>query len=167
MDSDGKTKWTNLTSAVSKFIASIEEDDILMNNSKVSIITYNSDAKLEIEAKVPSQDMLSGLKSPGGSTNFDPPLNIAKGLMEKYHEHYDSFILVMMSDGDAPYPSLGVKNIKKSPAKIKLTFKAIAYGKGSQNLTNMAQELGGTSEKILVPNQLSNAFIKMIPNLYA
>ena len=41
VDSDGKIKWTNLISAVSKFIASIEEDDILLSNSKVSIITYN------------------------------------------------------------------------------------------------------------------------------
>lgn len=73
----------------------------------------------------------------------------------------------MMSDGDAKYPSEGVENIKKSPAKNKLKFKAIAYGAGSQNLTKMAQKLGGSSEKILLPNQLSNAFIKMIPNLYA
>ena len=58
--------------------------------------------------------------------------------MEKYHDNYDSFILVMMSDGDAKYPSEGVENIKKSPAKNKLKFKAIAYGAGSQNLTKMA-----------------------------
>jgi uncharacterized protein with von Willebrand factor type A (vWA) domain len=130
-----------------------------LNNSKVSIITYNSDAKLEIEAKVPSKDMLLGLKSPGGSTNFDPPLNIAKRLMEKYNDSCDSFILVMMSDGDAAYPSEGVENIKRSPANNKLKFKSIAYGAGSQNLEKMAQELRGSSDKILVPTQLSNAFI--------
>jgi hypothetical protein len=65
----------------------------------------------------------------------------------------------MMSDGEASYPSNGVENIKKSPAKIKLKFKSIAYGSGSESLTKMAKELGGNSEEILEPNQLSSAFI--------
>jgi hypothetical protein len=65
----------------------------------------------------------------------------------------------MMSDGESGYPSNGVENIKKSPAKNKLKFKSIAYGDGSDSLTKMAVELGGTSERILLPNQLSSAFI--------
>jgi hypothetical protein len=65
----------------------------------------------------------------------------------------------MMSDGEADYPSEGVENIKKSAAKIKLKFKSIAYGGGSESLTKMATELGGGSEEVLEPNQLSSAFI--------
>ena len=84
---------------------------------------------------------------------------MAKSLMEKYNDQYDSFVLVMMSDGEADYPSEGVESIKKSPAKIKLKFKSIAYGGGSESLTKMATELGGTSEEVLEPNQLSSAFI--------
>ena len=87
--------------------------------------------------------------------------------MQKYHESYDSFVLVMMSDGESEYPSNGVENIKMSQAKNKLKFKSIAYGAGSSSLKKMAQELGGECEKILEPNQLSSAFIQMIPNLYA
>ena len=49
-DSNGQSKWRNLTMAVSQFIANIEKDNLLKINSKVSIITYNSDAKLEVEA---------------------------------------------------------------------------------------------------------------------
>ena len=69
--------------------------------------------------------------------------------MEKYHDHYDSFVLVMMSDGESGYPSTAVESIKKSPAKNKLKFKSIAYGAGSDSLTKMAQEFGGNSEEIL------------------
>ena len=63
---------------------------------------------------------------------------MAKDLMEKYHGSFDSFVLVMMSDGEAGYPSVGVDNIKKTPAKSKLKFKSIAYGGGSRSLTKMA-----------------------------
>ena len=69
--------------------------------------------------------------------------------MDKYYDSFDNFVLVMMSDGESSYPQNGVENIKKSPAKGKLKFKSIAYGGGSQSLTKMAKELGGTSEKIL------------------
>ena len=102
---------------------------------------------------------MSGLVGPNGGTDFNPPLNLARGLMEKYHDHYDSFVFVMMSDGESGYPSTGVESIKKSPAKNKLKFKSIAYGGGSDSLTKMAHELGGTCEEVLEPNQLSSAFI--------
>lgn len=74
------------------------------------------------------------------------------GLMEKNQGNFDCFVLVMMSDGEASYPSVGIDNIKKSPAKSKLKFKSIAYGGDSANLNKMAQELGGTSDKILEAN---------------
>jgi hypothetical protein len=40
----------------------------------------------------------------------------------------------MMSDGEASYPSVGIDNIKKSPAQSKIKFKSIDYGGGSKNL---------------------------------
>ena len=104
---------------------------------------------------MPSQDILKELNGPGGLTDFNPPLDIAKDLLEKYQNSCDWFVLVMMSDGEANYPSVGVENIKKSPAKGKLKFKTIAYGEGSDsnnNLIRMAQELGGSSDKILEPS---------------
>jgi Mg-chelatase subunit ChlD len=51
---------------------------------------------------------LQALDPPNGGTDFDPPLHMAKDLMEKYQNNYDSFVLVMMSDGEADYPSAGV-----------------------------------------------------------
>ena len=76
---------------------------------------------------------------------------MAKGLLDKYKDSFESFVLVMMSDGEAEYPSLGVENIKKFSVKSKLNFKSIAYGGDSDNLRKIAQELGGTSESILEP----------------
>jgi uncharacterized protein with von Willebrand factor type A (vWA) domain len=78
--------------------------------------------------------ILKTLSDPIGGTDFNAPLNMAKDLMDKYEKSYDSFVLVMMSDGCASYPSEGIDNIiKKSSAKGKLTFKSIAYGDGSDS----------------------------------
>jgi hypothetical protein len=45
---------------------------------------------------------------PQGVKNFDPPLSVARSLMEKYQNSFDSFVLVMTTDGEAPYPSAAV-----------------------------------------------------------
>jgi hypothetical protein len=58
---------------------------------------------------------------------------MAKNLMDKYDKSSDSFVLVLMTYGDADYPSDGVENIKNSSAKGKLKFKSIAYGGGSES----------------------------------
>jgi hypothetical protein len=82
---------------------------------------------------VPTQAILKNLTSPAGTTDFNPPLNMAKGLIDKYEKSFDTFVLVMMSDGGASYPSEGVENIKKSVGKGKIAFKSIAFGEGSDN----------------------------------
>jgi hypothetical protein len=56
---------------------------------------------------------------------------MAKGLMDKYQNSFDSFVLVMFSHGDSSYPSAGVESILKSPAIGKLKFKAIGLGSDS------------------------------------
>jgi hypothetical protein len=55
----------------------------------------------------------------------------AKDLIDKYHSKFDKFVLVMMSDGEANFPTTGIENIKKSPAMNKLYFKSISYGGSS------------------------------------
>ena len=82
---------------------------------------------------MPSQAILNTYTGPASGRDINPPLNMAKDLMDKYEKSYDSFVLVLMTYGNADYPSQGVENIKKSPAKGKLKFKSIAYGGGSES----------------------------------
>ena len=72
--------------------------------------------------------------------------------MEKHCESYESFVLVMMSDGESDYPSIGVESIKNSKIKSKLKFKSIAYGGGSEILTKIANDLGGDCDNIIESN---------------
>ena len=95
---------------------------------------------------------------PQGVKYFDPPLSVAKSLMEKYQNSFDSFVLVMSTDGEAPYPSAAVENIRKSPVNGKLKFKAFAMGKGSDSLTRIEKELGCNWDRNLDPSKLSKRF---------
>ena len=121
---------------------------------------------MEVEAQVPTQGIFTGhhthslcsenfiisaLVGPNGGTDFDSPLNMARGLMERHNAQYDSFVFVMMSDGGSGYPSNGVESIKKSPARNKLKFKAIAYGGGSDSLLKMPHELEALAKRSFSP----------------
>ena len=79
-----------------------------MSKSKISIITHNHEAKLEVEYKTPSFEYLDKLQKPGGGNNFDLPLIKARKQMEKYIDKFDIVSLVMMSDGEWSYPANGV-----------------------------------------------------------
>jgi uncharacterized protein with von Willebrand factor type A (vWA) domain len=63
---------------------------------------------------------LKSLIDPNGGTDFDPPLTEAKRLIDKHHNKFEKFVLVMMSDGESEFPTTGIENIKKSPAMKKL-----------------------------------------------
>ena len=63
---------------------------------------------------------MKSLIDPKGGTNFDPPLEEAKSLIDRYHNKFKKFVLVMMSDGESKFPTTGIENIKKSPAMKKL-----------------------------------------------
>ena len=62
----------------------LHKDALLKSNSKVSIITYNSGAKPECEAVEPSVQNVIGLSEPDGGTDFNPPLNYARKILDKY-----------------------------------------------------------------------------------
>ena len=46
IEKNGYRKWDNLKKAVSGFVKIIEANTILKNNSRLSMITYNSEAKI-------------------------------------------------------------------------------------------------------------------------
>ena len=80
------SRWQNLMQAVSGFISTLKKDKLLMDYSKITIITHNGTAKLEFENKAPSRRSLMSITGPGGSNDFDAPLIMAKGLMDKYDQ---------------------------------------------------------------------------------
>ena len=105
LEEEGKSKWENLIEAVTAFIHIFEKDTLIKNNSRISMIGYDSDAIKLCEEMIPSEECLVCLNlKPHGKTDFNQPLLLAEKLIEKYHQNFDSIVLVMMSDGHAPYP---------------------------------------------------------------
>jgi uncharacterized protein YegL len=60
-DKNGQSRWGSLIAAVSQFIAKLVKNPLLMSKSKISIITHNHEAKLEVEYKTPSFEYLDKL----------------------------------------------------------------------------------------------------------
>ncbi len=48
-EANGNTKWDNLLTAVKTFIGALIADPLILSNSSVSIVTYNSGANLICE----------------------------------------------------------------------------------------------------------------------
>lgn len=63
--------------------------------------------------------------------------------MKQNEKKYKSIVLCMMTDGQAGYPDGVINQIKAADFFAKITFKAVAYGGGSNELKRMATELGG------------------------
>ncbi len=105
-----------------------------------------------------------------GGTLFGPPLNQALKIIKKNKDSYDQFMLCLMTDGEAEYPTKEIKKYTKNQEIMqKLKFTAIGYGSGEQTqkvLEPMAKELNGDVLVTLEPEQLQQAFLELIPNFY-
>lgn len=98
-----------------------------------------------------------------GGTDFEKPLNMALNHMQVNNAKYQSFVVCMMTDGQADYPANAVNAILRAPEIVaKLKFKAVAYTGGSDSLQQIAKNLNGEFVTALLANQLANAFISLV-----
>ena len=101
--------------------------------------------------------------NPTGGTDFNEPLINAAKILNSCVDDFESFVVVMMSDGLANYPKKGVEFLKQSPALDKMKFKSICYGEEKENIDRilkpLADEFGGETLRVLEPSQLTDAFI--------
>lgn len=73
--------------------------------------------------------------------------------MKDNQDKYESFVLCMMTDGQASYPDGVVKKIVHSNDIFgKMKFKAVAYAGGSSELEKMARNLKGEFVTALLAN---------------
>jgi len=70
---------------VTGFVKIIEADTLLSNNSRLSMITYNSSAKVILEGQIPASACLEYLNlNPTGGTDFNEPLIQAGRILNSY-----------------------------------------------------------------------------------
>jgi len=160
--------------AVNLFCQRLASDEVISKYSRVSLIAYDGSAYILTTAEDPSKCLaaLKNVKPDGNSTAFDPALEAAAKILEKYQAKFECFTLMMLTDGGANFPDNGVSKIKSLPSILpKLKFQAICYGSdssGAKVLQNLAKEIAGGAGQfltILDAEKLNAEFISLIPNL--
>lgn len=129
--------------AVTEFLQVLEADPSSLASSRVTIISYDHTSNVNYDNAVPNSNFAKSIPFTAGGTNFDVPLRQALANMKQHEQKYKSIVLCMMTDGQASYPNAEVNQIKAVDFFGKITFKAVAYGGGSNELKRMATELGG------------------------
>ena len=166
------SRWKNVSDAVRSFLKHLESDVLLQKNSKVSILIYNTEVSLLQDQALATEALADSLEQVevDGGTQFGPPLDQALKMIKKNIETYDQFMVCLMTDGEAVYPTKELKKYTKNLEIMqKLKFTAISYGSGETTksvLEPMAKELHGDVMLTLEPEQLQQAFLELIPNFY-
>ena len=126
------SRWANVSEAVKNFLKRLESDVLLQKNSKVSILIYNSDVTVLHDQELATEALANSLQQVvvEGGTEFAPPLNQILNIMKRDVANYDQFMVCLMTDGEAKYPSKEINKITKNQEIMaKLKFTAIGYGK--------------------------------------
>lgn len=94
----------------------LESDVLLQKNSKVSILIYNTEVSLLHDQVLATEAIANSLGQVevDGGTLFGPPLDQALKIIKKNKDSYDQFMLCLMTDGEAEYPTKELKKYTKN-----------------------------------------------------
>lgn len=99
-------RWANLLTSFRETINKLKEQDAGRKDNKVSLIKFESNARMVCENQSPDQ-IDTNLECKGGGTEFDPPFIMAADIATKYIEHA-TVIFIFMTDGCGSYPKKGM-----------------------------------------------------------
>ena len=79
---------------------------------KVSVIVYDDISDTVIEYRKPSRQILDQIVYTGFGTHFGKPLEDGYDLAKKYLDKSSNIIMLLLSDGEADYPTNAISKIK-------------------------------------------------------
>ena len=150
--------------AVKNTISLILSKPRLRDSIKITVINYESTARLIFKKEVPSLDLLNKIDFKSGGTNFELPLTMAYDTILETKNEFDMFTIGFLTDGIAPYPTKIIDKINADKEKIKskITFNCILFGKESSNLETISKNLKGNYTKVINFEELKNSFKEII-----
>jgi len=167
LDGSGSMKgigWDGLMDSFKQFLQiRIDENDGRdeVNTDKVTVITFDSSAFISFEKKRPALDTLPLIKPRWGGTDFNPPLDMARQLLQNRGNDSRRPVLIFMTDGyaDPKYPQQSIKELKKYRSIFESIW-FLSFGKDAdvETLKKMAIELEGEFKETLDCSQLKEAF---------
>eukprot|EP00735_Rhodelphis_limneticus_P003155 TRINITY_DN1444_c0_g1::TRINITY_DN1444_c0_g1_i2::g.27153::m.27153 TRINITY_DN1444_c0_g1::TRINITY_DN1444_c0_g1_i2::g.27153 ORF type:complete len:882 (+),score=100.96,sp/Q6B9X6/VWKA_DICDI/34.33/1e-12,VWA_2/PF13519.1/1.5e+04,VWA_2/PF13519.1/1.5e-06,VWA_2/PF13519.1/1.7e+03,VWA_2/PF13519.1/1.7e-08,VWA_2/PF13519.1/1.1e-21,VWA/PF00092.23/1.1e-05,VWA/PF00092.23/0.14,VWA/PF00092.23/2.8e-16,VWA_3/PF13768.1/0.029,VWA_3/PF13768.1/0.11,VWA_3/PF13768.1/0.0011,vWA-TerF-like/PF10138.4/4.4,vWA-TerF-like/PF10138.4/ len=156
----GGQKWNELIRAYQQFLARRRGDQ--GGNDIVSVITFNSSARLQVNAQsihtAPANFIMAG-----GGTSYVPALQMAQSQINTHARSAASPILVFMSDGETSDGAQAVE-ITRQLGSANVLVHTIGFQTDSsarQILSNMATVAGGKYHDAVTGNELVGVFAEV------
>ncbi|CAK58664.1 unnamed protein product (macronuclear) [Paramecium tetraurelia] len=127
--------------------------------AKVSVISFNYKASLQIEFKKPKAKLIKQITLVGGITNFDPPLKLCLDQILKYEKKIDQAYILLYSDGEGSYPqqSLAEYITLSQELRNKISFLICTAGSKPQTLLKMIQQLTLAFHKVELKKNIQSS----------
>ncbi|CAD8144095.1 unnamed protein product [Paramecium pentaurelia] len=111
--------------------------------AKLSVISFNYKAKLQIEYKKPKVKLIKQIILVGGITNFDPPLILSLDQIKKFQEEVNKIQILIYSDGGGSYPQNSLDQYKALDQQLrnKISFLICTAEKKPIMLLEMVKQL--------------------------
>jgi len=160
---EGKS-WSDLMAAVKDTMNYILNNPNLSESIKITVINYESTARLVFEKKEPSLDLLDLIDFKSGGTNFELALSKGYQSIIESKDEFDVFTVGFLTDGRAHYPEKIIERINNDTEKIKhrINFNCVLFGKANSNLEDIAKNLNAKYEKAISSEDLKNSFKEII-----
>jgi len=160
---EGKS-WSDLMAAVKDTMNYILNNPNLSESIKITVINYESTARLVFEKKEPSLDLLDLIDFKSGGTNFEFALSKGYQSIIESKDEFDGFTVCFLTDGHATYPNRIIERINNDAEQIKhrISFNCVLFGNANSNLESIAQNLNARYKNVIGFEELKNSFKEII-----
>jgi len=160
----GGERWECAKTAAINFINGLTSSNLA--EKKISIIIFNSDARIEAEYMNPSQSLFHCLQFKSGGTEYGPPFEKAFDLIYQKPFQFQKHIIIFYTDGGASYPLNTMNRYLSSDLKSRIELISICEESEPIVLKEIVSEFdskmgGGVLKTSVTPSDL----IKVLPEL--
>lgn len=168
-----KNRWDDLKKAFTDLYTKTLITAKFKDKIKITIIQYNSNAYMCINAQPPNLDHIKKLDLLKGGTFFGAPIELAYTNIKENLDNFSNFFVYFMTDGDDSYPEREMNYFKNdSELTLRCIFNFVKYGNdqsfnknNSLTLQKMATDLKGTITNALTYDEILNSMVEIIKSL--
>jgi len=157
-------RWDCARTAAINFINGLISSNL--TKKEISIIIFNSIARIEAEYMCPNKNLFLCLQFKGGATDFGPPFEKAFDLIYQKPYQFQKHIIIFYTDGEASYPFETMDRYLQSDLKRRIELISICEDSNPSVLKKIVSEFdnkmgGGILKTSVNPSEL----IKVLPEL--
>ena len=156
--------WTDLMAAVKDTMNHIVNTPNLSESIKITVINYESSARIIFNKMEPSLDLLDLINYHPGGTNFEVALQKAYQVILDSKDEFDIFTVGFLTDGRDCVPKKIINVINADAEKIRhrIFFNCVLFGNEDSELETIAKHLNAKYNNAIGFEELKDSFKEII-----